>query len=48
MLLNLDFDVGVSEYLGDWLDQDLVLDQFSVEFEVEFFDLEDYSFSEEG
>lgn len=45
---NLDLDDGVSEHSGDWLDQDSVSDQFSVEFEVESLDSEDYSLSEEG
>ncbi|KAM5288702.1 E3 ubiquitin-protein ligase Mdm2 isoform 4-T4 [Ctenodactylus gundi] len=45
---NLDLDDGVSEHSGDWLDQDSVSDQFSVEFEVESIDSEDYSLSEEG
>uniref|UniRef100_A0ABI7WYS4 E3 ubiquitin-protein ligase Mdm2 n=1 Tax=Felis catus TaxID=9685 RepID=A0ABI7WYS4_FELCA len=43
-----DLDAGVSEHSGDWLDQDSVSDQFSVEFEVESLDSEDYSLSEEG
>lgn len=43
-----DLDDGVSEHSGDWLDQDAVSDQFSVEFEVESLDSEDYSLSEEG
>uniref|UniRef100_A0A9L0I8G1 E3 ubiquitin-protein ligase Mdm2 n=1 Tax=Equus asinus TaxID=9793 RepID=A0A9L0I8G1_EQUAS len=43
-----DLDAGVSERSGDWLDQDSVSDQFSVEFEVESLDSEDYSLSEEG
>ncbi|KAL1775166.1 E3 ubiquitin-protein ligase Mdm2 isoform X1 [Sigmodon hispidus] len=43
-----DLDDGVSEHSGDWLDQDSVSDQFSVEFEVESLDSEDYSLSEEG
>ncbi|CAO2583788.1 E3 ubiquitin-protein ligase Mdm2, partial [Lemmus lemmus] len=45
---NQDLDDGVSEHSGDWLDQDSVSDQFSVEFEVESLDSEDYSLSEEG
>ncbi|XP_058598046.1 E3 ubiquitin-protein ligase Mdm2 isoform X3 [Neofelis nebulosa] len=45
---NPDLDAGVSEHSGDWLDQDSVSDQFSVEFEVESLDSEDYSLSEEG
>lgn len=45
---NPDLDTGVSEHSGDWLDQDSVSDQFSVEFEVESLDSEDYSLSEEG
>lgn len=45
---NLDLDDGVSEHSGDWLDQDSVSDQFSVEFEVESLDSEDCSLSEEG
>ncbi|XP_023423432.1 E3 ubiquitin-protein ligase Mdm2 isoform X2 [Cavia porcellus] len=45
---SLDLDDGVSEHSGDWLDQDSVSDQFSVEFEVESLDSEDYSLSEEG
>ncbi|XP_053440688.1 E3 ubiquitin-protein ligase Mdm2 isoform X2 [Nycticebus coucang] len=43
-----DLDAGGSEHSGDWLDQDSVSDQFSVEFEVESLDSEDYSLSEEG
>ena len=43
-----DLDAGVSEHSGDWLDQDSVSDQFSVEFDVESLDSEDYSLSEEG
>uniref|UniRef100_A0A8C5XSM5 E3 ubiquitin-protein ligase Mdm2 n=1 Tax=Microcebus murinus TaxID=30608 RepID=A0A8C5XSM5_MICMU len=43
-----DLDAGVSEHSGDRLDQDSVSDQFSVEFEVESLDSEDYSLSEEG
>lgn len=43
-----DLDDGVSEHSGDWLDQDSVSDQFSVEFEVESLDSEDYSLSEDG
>nr|XP_021525919.1 E3 ubiquitin-protein ligase Mdm2-like [Aotus nancymaae] len=45
---NPDLDAGVSEHSSDWLDQDSVSDQFSVEFEVESLDSEDYSLSEEG
>uniref|UniRef100_A0A8C5XHT5 E3 ubiquitin-protein ligase Mdm2 n=1 Tax=Microcebus murinus TaxID=30608 RepID=A0A8C5XHT5_MICMU len=45
---NPDLDAGVSEHSGDRLDQDSVSDQFSVEFEVESLDSEDYSLSEEG
>nr|XP_023414422.1 E3 ubiquitin-protein ligase Mdm2 isoform X5 [Loxodonta africana] len=45
---NPDLDAGVSEHSGDWLDQDSVSDQFSVEFEVESLDSEDYNLSEEG
>ncbi|XP_073863473.1 E3 ubiquitin-protein ligase Mdm2 isoform X5 [Macaca fascicularis] len=45
---NPDLDAGVSEHSGDWLDQDSVSDQFSVEFEVESLDSEDYSLSEEA
>lgn len=45
---NLDLDDHVSEHSGDWLDQDSDSDQFSVEFEVESLDSEDYSLSEEG
>ncbi|XP_076410322.1 E3 ubiquitin-protein ligase Mdm2 isoform X7 [Peromyscus maniculatus bairdii] len=45
---NQDLDDGVSEHSGDWLDQDSGSDQFSVEFEVESLDSEDYSLSEEG
>lgn len=45
---NLDVDAGVSEHSGDWLDQDSVSDRFSVEFEVESFNSEDYNLSEEG
>ncbi|CAH6778648.1 E3 ubiquitin-protein ligase Mdm2 [Phodopus roborovskii] len=41
-------DDAVSEHSGDWLDQDSVSDQFSVEFEVESLDSEDYSQSEGG
>uniref|UniRef100_A0A8C5LE03 Uncharacterized protein n=1 Tax=Jaculus jaculus TaxID=51337 RepID=A0A8C5LE03_JACJA len=41
-------DDGVSEYSGDWLDQDSVSDHFSVEFEVESLDSEDYCLSEKG
>ncbi|XP_006147354.1 E3 ubiquitin-protein ligase Mdm2 isoform X1 [Tupaia chinensis] len=43
-----DLEADVSEHSGDWLDQDSVSDQFSVEFEVESLDSEDYSLSEEG
>ncbi|NP_034916.1 E3 ubiquitin-protein ligase Mdm2 isoform 1 [Mus musculus] len=43
-----DLDDGVSEHSGDCLDQDSVSDQFSVEFEVESLDSEDYSLSDEG
>ncbi|KAL2776068.1 E3 ubiquitin-protein ligase Mdm2 isoform l [Daubentonia madagascariensis] len=43
-----DPDAGLSEHSGDQLDQDSVSDQFSVEFEVESLDSEDYSLSEEG
>ncbi|MBZ3869530.1 E3 ubiquitin-protein ligase Mdm2 [Sciurus carolinensis] len=42
-----DHDGGVSEHSGDFLDQDSVSDQFSVEFEVESLDSEDYNLSEE-
>uniref|UniRef100_A0A8C9P7T6 E3 ubiquitin-protein ligase Mdm2 n=1 Tax=Spermophilus dauricus TaxID=99837 RepID=A0A8C9P7T6_SPEDA len=45
---NPDIEDGVSEHSSDWLDQDSVSDQFSVEFEVESLDSEDYSLSEEG
>uniref|UniRef100_A0A2K5PC25 E3 ubiquitin-protein ligase Mdm2 n=1 Tax=Cebus imitator TaxID=2715852 RepID=A0A2K5PC25_CEBIM len=45
---NPDLDAGVSEHSSDWLDQDSVSDQFSVEFEVESLDSEDYSLSEEA
>ncbi|XP_008845193.1 E3 ubiquitin-protein ligase Mdm2 isoform X1 [Nannospalax galili] len=45
---NQDLDDGISEHSGDWLDQESVSDQFSVEFEVESLDSEDYSLSEEG
>ncbi|XP_023617425.1 E3 ubiquitin-protein ligase Mdm2 isoform X2 [Myotis lucifugus] len=45
---NPDLDAGVSEQSGDWLDQDSVSDRFSVEFEVESFNSEDYNLSEEG
>uniref|UniRef100_A0A8C9DF44 E3 ubiquitin-protein ligase Mdm2 n=1 Tax=Prolemur simus TaxID=1328070 RepID=A0A8C9DF44_PROSS len=45
---NPDLDAGISEHSGDRLDQDSVSDQFSVEFEVESLDSEDYSLSEEG
>ncbi|XP_069319141.1 E3 ubiquitin-protein ligase Mdm2-like isoform X2 [Eulemur rufifrons] len=44
---NPDLDAGISEHSGDQLDQDSVSDQFSVEFEVESLDSEDYSLSEE-
>uniref|UniRef100_A0A671ESD9 DM2 domain-containing protein n=1 Tax=Rhinolophus ferrumequinum TaxID=59479 RepID=A0A671ESD9_RHIFE len=40
---NPDFDAGVSEHSGDWLDLDSVSDRFSVEFEVESFNSEDYN-----
>ncbi|XP_012668630.1 E3 ubiquitin-protein ligase Mdm2-like isoform X3 [Otolemur garnettii] len=43
-----DLDAGVSEHSGDWVEQDSVSDQFSVEFEVESLDSEDYSLSEEN
>ncbi|XP_029398354.1 E3 ubiquitin-protein ligase Mdm2 isoform X2 [Mus pahari] len=43
-----DLEDGVSERSGDCLDQDSVSDQFSVEFEVESLDSEDYSLSDEG
>ncbi|XP_075407426.1 E3 ubiquitin-protein ligase Mdm2 isoform X2 [Tenrec ecaudatus] len=43
-----DADTGVSEHSGDWLEQDSVSDQFSVEFEVESLDSEDYNLSEEA
>lgn len=45
---NPDLDAGVSEQSGDWLDQDSVSDRFSVEFEVESLNSEDYNLSEEG
>ncbi|XP_053436147.1 E3 ubiquitin-protein ligase Mdm2-like [Nycticebus coucang] len=45
---NPDLDAGVSEHSGDWVEQDSVSDQFSVEFEVESLDSEDYSLSEEN
>ncbi|KAL6043004.1 hypothetical protein STEG23_000733 [Scotinomys teguina] len=45
---NQDLDDDVNEHLGDWLDQDSVSHQFSVEFEIESLDLEDYSLSGEG
>ncbi|XP_016054955.1 PREDICTED: E3 ubiquitin-protein ligase Mdm2 isoform X2 [Miniopterus natalensis] len=45
---NPDLDAGVSEPSGDWMDQDSVSDRFSVEFEVESFNSEDYNLSEEG
>ncbi|KAM4882840.1 E3 ubiquitin-protein ligase Mdm2 [Thomomys bottae] len=47
---NRELDDGDSEHSGDWLDQDSVSDsdQFSVEFEVESLDSEDYSLTEEG
>lgn len=45
---NPDLDAGVSEHSADWLDQDSVSDRFSVEFEVESFNSEDYNLSEEG
>uniref|UniRef100_A0A8C6EJ59 MDM2 n=1 Tax=Microcebus murinus TaxID=30608 RepID=A0A8C6EJ59_MICMU len=45
---NPDLDAGISEHSGDRLDQDSVSDQFTVEFEVESLDSEDYSLSEEG
>uniref|UniRef100_A0A2K6FIE0 E3 ubiquitin-protein ligase Mdm2 n=1 Tax=Propithecus coquereli TaxID=379532 RepID=A0A2K6FIE0_PROCO len=45
---NPDLDAGISEHSDDRLDQDSVSDQFSVEFEVESLDSEDYSLSEEG
>ncbi|KAF6339889.1 MDM2 proto-oncogene [Rhinolophus ferrumequinum] len=45
---NADLDAGVSEHSADWLDQDSVSDRFSVEFEVESFNSEDYNLSEEG
>nr|XP_045010106.1 LOW QUALITY PROTEIN: E3 ubiquitin-protein ligase Mdm2-like [Jaculus jaculus] len=44
---NQELDDGVREHSGDWLDQDSVSDRFSVEFEVESLDSEDY-ISEEG
>lgn len=43
-----DLDDGVSDHSADCLDQDSVSDQFSVEFEVESLDSEDYSLSDEG
>ncbi|XP_052021957.1 E3 ubiquitin-protein ligase Mdm2 isoform X2 [Apodemus sylvaticus] len=43
-----DLDDGASEESGDCLDQDSASDQFSVEFEVESLDSEDYSLSDEG
>ncbi|KAF6120283.1 MDM2 proto-oncogene [Phyllostomus discolor] len=43
-----DLDAGVSDQSGDWLDQDSVSDRFSVEFEVESLNSEDYNLSEEG
>ncbi|XP_054436054.1 E3 ubiquitin-protein ligase Mdm2 isoform X2 [Pteronotus mesoamericanus] len=45
---NPDLDAGVSEQSGDWLDHDSVSDRFSVEFEVESLNSEDYNLSEEG
>ncbi|XP_035874593.1 E3 ubiquitin-protein ligase Mdm2 isoform X2 [Phyllostomus discolor] len=45
---NPDLDAGVSDQSGDWLDQDSVSDRFSVEFEVESLNSEDYNLSEEG
>ncbi|XP_006859604.1 PREDICTED: E3 ubiquitin-protein ligase Mdm2 isoform X2 [Chrysochloris asiatica] len=45
---NPDLDAAVSVQSGDWLEQDSVSDQFSVEFEVESLDSEDYNLSEEG
>ncbi|XP_066113912.1 E3 ubiquitin-protein ligase Mdm2 [Saccopteryx bilineata] len=45
---NADLDAGVSEQSGEWLDQDSVSDRFSVEFEVESLNSEDYNLSEEG
>ncbi|KAM8801761.1 E3 ubiquitin-protein ligase Mdm2 [Rhynchonycteris naso] len=45
---NPDLDAGVSEQSGEWLDQDSVSDRFSVEFEVESVNSEDYNLSEEG
>ncbi|XP_036312538.1 E3 ubiquitin-protein ligase Mdm2 isoform X3 [Pipistrellus kuhlii] len=45
---NPDLDAGVSEPSGDWLDQDSVSDRFSVEFEVESLNSEDYNLSEEA
>uniref|UniRef100_A0A8C9P2W1 E3 ubiquitin-protein ligase Mdm2 n=1 Tax=Spermophilus dauricus TaxID=99837 RepID=A0A8C9P2W1_SPEDA len=39
---NPDIEDGVSEHSSDWLDQYSVSDQFSVEFEVESLDSEDY------
>nr|XP_045011301.1 E3 ubiquitin-protein ligase Mdm2-like isoform X3 [Jaculus jaculus] len=44
---NQELDDGVREHSGDWLDQDSVSDQFSVEFELESLDSEDY-ISEKG
>ncbi|KAM6216005.1 E3 ubiquitin-protein ligase Mdm2 [Rhynchocyon petersi] len=45
---NPDLDAGVSEHSANWLEQESVSDQFSVEFEVESIDSEDYNLSEEG
>ncbi|KAM4798397.1 E3 ubiquitin-protein ligase Mdm2-like [Urocitellus parryii] len=44
---NPDHDGGVSERSADLLDQASISDQFSVEFEVESLDSEDYNLSEE-
>ncbi|GAB1295598.1 E3 ubiquitin-protein ligase Mdm2 [Apodemus speciosus] len=48
LLQKEELDDGVSEDSGDCLDQDSASDQFSVEFEVESLDSEDYSLSDEG
>lgn len=45
---NPDLDAGISEHSHDWLDQDSVSDQFSVDFEVVSLNSEDDSLSEEG
>ncbi|XP_006899542.1 PREDICTED: E3 ubiquitin-protein ligase Mdm2-like [Elephantulus edwardii] len=46
-LSNPDLDAGEGEHSTHWLEQESVSDQFSVEFEVESIDSEDYNLSEE-